>query len=602
MHPRIRHFDTLTVSPLTVMVWVAAFLALTCMGQYLGKTPVSEADSAVQLATDAAVVFGFGWSWLQITIRGAQSRATGRWVAAIGAMLVFGAMQFNDQFFSSGVIDNAWLLGMPMWAAVSALVGAAISSRQPRPWVWRLWWVGSVVQCAFVVLHLCWSHLTVASMPTATDIASLGEWSELLSIEAYVVALVLLGTAELPGSARPIGRPLALGAEARRIYEEAHLFRNPCYPRTRLAFVPGLRPLLIVGVCLLLVVGIGPGVRRSSKRPLLGQLSDLLVLALRDGFDPLAYYLQELYRAGGRQEAAFYLTRHETKNGLLGVLNRMKPQPAVATEMGDKLVFATRCRQESLAAVPTLLVCENAQLRMLVTRNALDCDLFCKPIRGRGARGALMFLRVAPERYRAADGTAVDLDTLLERLRIIGGSLPMIVQPRLINHAEIADLAEQSLVTLRVLTCLDAAGRPVATHGLLRILSKLEPGWKRKDEYACPIDMDSGRLGLMVSDRLAQCSLRYTHHPVTGRPVSDRVLSTWPLVKALAVSAHQAFPHRILVGWDIAVTAEGAVLLEGNSSPDVMFPQRAYGQGFGRGPLGPLLAQHLAALARQHGV
>jgi hypothetical protein len=602
MPSRTTQPDTPTVSHFAVMGGVLAFGAVTCLAQYLSKTPASQTGSAVQLATDAAVVFGVGWSWFQISIGSAQSRAIGRWVVAIGAMLLFGAVQFRDQFLASAFIDDEWLLDMPMWAAVSALVGAAISSQRRRPWAWRLWLFGAGIQSGFVILHLCWSRLAFPPALSATDIAALGEWSELLSIASYVVGLVVLGTVEPQASAPRIALPLALGAEARRIYQQARLFRSARYPPTRLAFVPGFRSLLLAVVCLWLVATVGPLVRRSARKTLRAQLGDLLVLTFRDDFDPLAYYLQDLYRVGGRDEAAFYLTRHETKNGLLCVLNRMRPQPAVATEMKDKQVFALRCQQEGLAAVPTLLISEHAKLSMLAPRDALDCDLFCKPIRGRGARGTLMFQRVAPERYRSADGTEIDLDALLERLRVIGTTVPLIVQPRLVNHPEIADLADQSLVALRVLTCLDSEGRPVATHGLLRMLGKLEPRWQRQDEYACPIEMDSGRLGRIVSDRLGQCSVRHTHHPVTGHQVSGRVLSAWPMIQALAVAAHRAFPHRVLVGWDIALTPTGAVLLEGNNSPDVMFPQRAYGEGFGRGPLAPLLASHLAVLARQHSV
>ena len=44
------------------------------------------------------------------------------------------------------------------------------------------------------------------------------------------------------------------------------------------------------------------------------------------------------------------------------------------------------------------------------------------------------------------------------------------------------------------------------------------------------------------------------------------------------------------------------MLLEGNTNLDVMFPQRAYGEGFGRGPLGPLLHLHLVDLARIQGI
>jgi hypothetical protein len=166
----------------------------------------------------------------------------------------------------------------------------------------------------------------------------------------------------------------------------------------------------------------------------------------------------------------------------------------------------------------------------------------------------------------------------------------------------VADLADRSLVTFRILTCLDANGRPTVTHGVLRILSKFEPGWPGDDEYGAPIDLASGRLGPLSSDRILRCTLRWPRHPVLGHTVEGRRLSTWPGLQALALAAHAAFAHRTLVGWDLASTPEGPVVLEGNNSLDVMFPQRVYRQGFGRGPLGPLLQHHLAALARAHDV
>jgi hypothetical protein len=89
---------------------------------------------------------------------------------------------------------------------------------------------------------------------------------------------------------------------------------------------------------------------------------------------------------------------------------------------------------------------------------------------------------------------------------------------------------------------------------------------------------------------------------VKGQPVAGRVLATWPALKALAMAAHRAFPHRILVGWDLASTVDGPVLLEGNINLDVMFPQRVHRQGFADSPLGPLLQHHLATLARAYDV
>lgn len=115
---------------------------------------------------------------------------------------------------------------------------------------------------------------------------------------------------------------------------------------------------------------------------------------------------------------------------------------------------------------------------------------------------------------------------------------------------------------------------------------------------SAPIDLATGTLGELASDRLTRCVVRWRQHPVTGSVVAGRTLSGWPAIRALAEAAHGAFAHRTLVGWDVAWTPVGPMLLEGNNSLDVMFPQRVYRQGFGRGPLGPLLQHHLEALAR----
>jgi len=45
------------------------------------------------------------------------------------------------------------------------------------------------------------------------------------------------------------------------------------------------------------------------------------------------------------------------------------------------------------------------------------------------------------------------------------------------------------------------------------------------------------------------------------------------------------FSDRMLVGWDIALTPEGPVVLEGNSYPDVHFLQRVHQQPIGMSPL-----------------
>jgi Sugar-transfer associated ATP-grasp len=600
MNVRSRAGNASSVPARIVLALAGAFAALTGLAQFLATTPAWRFDSPVQFNADFAVGVGLVWTFLQAFLNRGSTLVRRRWLVAGGAMLLLAAIQATDWQVDVGGLSDDWFVDLPMWLAVSLLVRRVLRQAGDNRWALHAWRVGLCLQVVFVVCDFADGRFVGTWLASPERVAALTEWAELLAIESYVVALVLLEVA--PGATLLRGVSLAVGAEARRVFEMAHLFRKASYPPFRWAHYPLARGLLAVVACLGLVATIGPAARRASGRSLLAQLADLLRLALREGFDPVSYYLQDLHRRGGRAEAAYYLTRYETKNGLLHALNGMRRRPYAGSELSDKLLFADCCRKFGLATPGVLLACDAAGAQWLAPRDALDQDLCCKPRKGRGARGIAIFERIANERYRTSEGDEIDLDQLVERLRVRGRSTPLIVQPRLVNHAAIADLAQRSLVAIRVVTCLDAVGRPVVTHGVLRILSKLEPDWPGDDEYGTAVDLATGRLGPLSSDRLARCTLHWSCHPVTGQAVEGRFLVAWPEIQALAVAAHQAFAHRTLIGWDIAWTPDGPVLLEGNNSLDVMFPQRVYHQGIGRGPLGPLLQHHLAALGRSRGI
>ena len=80
---------------------------------------------------------------------------------------------------------------------------------------------------------------------------------------------------------------------------------------------------------------------------------------------------------------------------------------------------------------------------------------------------------------------------------------------------------------------------------------------------------------------------------MAGAAITGTKLPQWDEVRELAARAHRAFSDRVLVGWDIAITPDGPVIVEGNGSPDLDIMQRFVRHGLMTERLGVLLAFHL---------
>ncbi|TWT05035.1 sugar-transfer associated ATP-grasp domain-containing protein [Reyranella sp. CPCC 100927] len=404
----------------------------------------------------------------------------------------------------------------------------------------------------------------------------------------------------------PALTPVAIGAVARALFSDLRLFRVARYPtRFDILHRPVLRQVEAVGMVILFGSRIGPRVRQAVGTPLMRQFADLLRMGVLQGIDAVSYYLFELYRPDGRARAAYYLTRRETKNGLFAALNALQPRDdTIAHDLTDKAAFGAACAAAGIATPPILLTAIDGQVSWRDDITAFDRDLFAKLMRGRGTKKTGQFHRVAPFDYVDRQGRLLSLDEIVDDMRrqsltMVGTkTVPVILQPRLYNHPDLADLAKDSLMVIRAVTCLDRDGAPEVTHAMLRILAKIEPDWDTRPdaEYGAAIDVETGDLGWLTGDDPETCLAWYDSHPVTGAPVLGRRIEQWPALRELALRAHRVFRRRIVIGWDLALTTDGPMVVEGNSNMDVSFIQRAYREPIGRSRLGELLGYHLSRL------
>ena len=354
-----------------------------------------------------------------------------------------------------------------------------------------------------------------------------------------------------------------------------------------------LWPIAVVVTTLRYTGRNGPIVAERFGRPRRYQIIDQLRLSVTSGLLPPWYYIFELHRPGDMGRARDYLTRGETKHGAYKLLARARGS---SSPLGDKEAFASFCAERQVNALPVLLSVNDGQLRWNGGDAELpQSDLFVKPVHGRGGRDAERWDHVGGGVYAHTSGEVATAAELIDRLRLKSAFQPYLVQERARNHPAMRDLTNGALNTVRMITCLDEHEQPELIGAVLRMAvgDNVTVDNVHAGGIAAGIDLRSGRLDQATYAGFDSSKAWIDRHPETGAPITGRILPMWPEVRDLVRRAHTAFSDWVVVGWDVAITADGPRLVEGNSGPDVDLVQRPLRTAFGNARFGELLAFHL---------
>jgi hypothetical protein len=187
---------------------------------------------------------------------------------------------------------------------------------------------------------------------------------------------------------------------------------------------------------------------------------------------------------------------------------------------------------------------------------------------GRDQFDPAVFVTLAGERYDAerligfVRNAALDERLIHPRRHHRGKFDSYILQERLRPHPVLAAFVGPTVCCVRAQTFIARDG----SARLLAAVFKLQPGRVGVDHLVygavgCWVDPETGVLGRgRTRDSLADV----TTVPGTDRSFVGFQLPHWPEVKAVALRAAAAFPWARAIGWDIAITDRGPVLLEGN--------------------------------------
>jgi hypothetical protein len=363
-------------------------------------------------------------------------------------------------------------------------------------------------------------------------------------------------------------------------------------------------PLVTLGAIALFTSLNGRSIKQRTGKGILRQMREQLVLASRSAIPPPWYYIFELHDDDKGRRAAEFLNRWEMKSGLFRFLRNYNgglpcPSQRSTDYLRDKAWFAERCRQFDLATVPILLIVAGGRnIPLSGNRPGLpEVDLFVKPMHGRGGRNTERWDYQGSGQFRSSQGCVASAGDLLQHLKRVSRREPLLVQPRLVNHPEVADLSSGALATVRVMSCRNERGEAEVTNAVLRMARRQE---SVVDNFhaggiAANVNITTGELGRATGGAWgATAGGWFDRHPETGAPIRGRTLPCWKELIDLARRTHQlAFSDQVVFGWDIALLPDGPCVVEANKAPDLDIIQRVGDGPIGNQRLGQLLALNL---------
>lgn len=288
-------------------------------------------------------------------------------------------------------------------------------------------------------------------------------------------------------------------------------------------------------------------VRERSGRSYPWILADIVRTGLRFGAGYMDYLVFDMYLLNDEQKAT-YITR-AVSNEYVKALN----DPADWDLLDDKI--------EALKVFAGLEGRQWFDLRSVSEDEFVDRfrelgRIVAKVLDGTGGKGVEFFTFDATDDPRA----------LYRDLRARG---LLLIEQHLDQHPAIAALHPDSLNTLRLVT-VQRDGHVSLVFAALRIGNGTRVDNLSSGGMAAIVDRDTGTISTPGADRSGGV---YRTHPITGEQIVGRPIPLFAEARALVEEGALRIPRLGYVGWDIALTEDGPVLIEANPFPGHDFYQ-----------------------------
>ena len=224
----------------------------------------------------------------------------------------------------------------------------------------------------------------------------------------------------------------------------------------------------------------------------------------------------------------------------------------------DKELFATLLTEWGFETPHTVACVRTPEDAATVTELLFSRGgaYFCKPLDGQCGGGVFRL------------DTTVETDRNSVRDRLSKGAY--LVQPCVVQHPVMDSIYDKSVNTLRILTILDKeTGKAISVAGEVRfgahgsVVDNLAAGG-----VAVGIDLKTGQLSEFGICKKGGAK-RASCHPDSQIRFADVRIPFVQDAVDLAEKLHEKLSSIRVIGWDIAITSDGPVFIEGNDNAEI---------------------------------
>lgn len=169
--------------------------------------------------------------------------------------------------------------------------------------------------------------------------------------------------------------------------------------------------------------------------------------------------------------------------------------------------------------------------------------------------------------YTEDDCILTKSDNSQLRLKDILRETPLLFESLITQSKQLSAFNESSVNTIRFMTALYPEGETEIVASFIKIgrAGSDVDNAGNGGNVDCAIDIASGRLFNAIEFNSWHDIKPITHHPDSGCPLEGVCIDNWEHLKAQILNFQARIPYLKTIGWDVAVTDNGPVIIEINN-------------------------------------